>query len=98
LRSTLPFPTRRSSDLSQRVILSIPVPERIAKPRSFEFQLRQLFLLPNLQRAFHERFLRQSYGRIGPLAGCIDQQSGTADGRRKTDRKSTRLNSSHEWI
>src|SRR5690625_6525061 len=79
-RATLPFPTRRSSDL--------PSPAR--RRRSGRFGLKGSGLAPPL---------------IPPYEGapahdlCVhDEGRGAHTGKRRRDRKSTRLNSSHVAI
>src|SRR5207247_3742948 len=84
------FPTRRSSDLelSRRgpEVPTPPVPRRRGRRRTGQ---RELWTQSGRVRRVH-RPLDIGEVRIGPPH--IDAQS------RGADRKSTRLNSSHEWI
>src|SRR5207247_9701593 len=83
-----PFPTRRSSDLGHS---SLPVPDNaiyhladgLGRLEHFQFP----FELNNVTRAYYEKLSTVTSGQRGQLFII---------GAR--DRKSTRLNSSHEWI
>src|SRR5207247_10194015 len=86
--SLLPFPTRRSSDLAD--------PARSAKAQR---RLRRCHRR-SARAAFVAESPPDSIAREPPVPPIVSHTSsrgngGTSAGR---DRKSTRLNSSHEWI
>src|SRR5206468_11282278 len=90
--SPLPsFPTRRSSDLQFR---KRPVPLEMAAslPASHHRELRQT-------DATHRHALRSAPGRSGTFGRSLAlSQSRHEDAAPRLDRKSTRLNSSHDQI
>src|SRR6266540_995942 len=49
-----------------------PVPERIAHPRHFQVEDRELQRLPDVDRALHELAHGQGQRRIGPGQGGVD--------------------------
>src|SRR5207247_7214153 len=86
------FPTRRSSDLLSQLPLHGYVPlvhERIAKIRSHAAELN---------RRRQRKNVDWETRRVGPCIEIRIQFEIAAIAVVQIDRKSTRLNSSHEWI
>src|SRR5207247_9452956 len=88
-----PFPTRRSSDLKltpsqTRRELRSPMPNPF---QQLAVAIKHLFL----KRENHARSLKLGL-RI--IDGEVTRRAILLSAASRTDRKSTRLNSSHEWI
>src|SRR5207247_7782366 len=94
---TLPsFPTRRSSDLDNRVSLR----ERPGRMIWLRHSYLEKFQNPNPKHQKNPNFQNMNSKNLNLIVGGsgLDSDSRFLVWRSRKDRKSTRLNSSHEWI
>src|SRR5207247_11481602 len=85
------FPTRRSSDLPAREVV------RVAPPVARVLQVPDGFVAGPPPEPLTARFRRRETGVYGE-APYVEEWKPLPPRLHDLDRKSTRLNSSHEWV
>src|SRR5207247_7051147 len=89
-----PFPTRRSSDLTAGTLMEVQMMRR-KREMGIMGGMRRMGLLYPARPIIPILFIITILSIAAPLS---PQHGCNYPARRRLDRKSTRLNSSHEWI